>query len=470
MTGISEKKRIWGGRRGVAPISESKRVWGWWWFDWASQPYHTLLVTFVFGPFFASVAAAWFLGTGLDEKTAAAEAQALWSLALTISGLIIGFGAPLMGAMADSTGRRRPWILGFSILYVVGASALWFTQTDGSNMWAMLIAFGIGFIGAEFALIFVNSQLPGLVADDKVGKVSGSGFAFGYIGGLLALAIMLVLFVEQPGGQTLVGLEPGLGLLDGDTREGTRFVGPFTALWFAVFMIPYAFWVRDTGPAGHGSFRAAMQLLIRSVKNLVHKRSLSSFLLSSMFYRDALNGLYGFGGVYATLVLNWSIVTVGIFGIVSGLAAAVFSWLGGKLDARFGPKPVITAAILALTAVVAVILSMSRESIFGIPLAEASTLPDIIFFACGILIGGMGGTLQAASRTLMVRHADPAAPTESFGLYGLSGRATSFMAPAMIGLVTTWSGSARIGVSPLIGLFLLGLVLLLWVKPDGEKA
>ena len=90
-----------------------ERIWGWWWFDWASQPYHTLLVTFVFGPFFATVAAAWFMGTGLDEKAADAEAQALWSLALTITGLIIGFGAPIMGAMADSTGRRRPWILGF---------------------------------------------------------------------------------------------------------------------------------------------------------------------------------------------------------------------------------------------------------------------------------------------------------------------------------------------------------------------
>jgi UMF1 family MFS transporter len=112
---------------------------------------------------------------------------------------------------------------------------------------------------------------------------------------------------------------------------------------------------------------------------------------------------------------------------------------------------------------------MSREKIFGIPLAEGSKLPDIIFFACGVLIGGMGGALQSASRTMMVRHADPAAPTESFGLYGLSGRATAFMAPALIGLVTTVTGSARIGVSPLIGLFLLGLVLLIWVKPGGER-
>ena len=104
----------------------------------------------------------------------------------------------------------------------------------------------------------------------------------------------------------------------------------------------------------------------------------------------------------------------------------------------------------------------------GIPLSEGSQLPDILFFGCGMLIGGMGGVLQSASRTLMVRHSDPEAPTESFGLYGLSGRATAFIAPALIGIVTAMTESARIGVSPLIGLFLLGLVLLIWVKPDGE--
>ncbi len=453
----------------MAEISAKKRIWGWWWFDWASQPYHTLLVTFVFGPFFAVVAAAWFIGTGLDEKTADAEAQALWSLALTVTGLIIGFGGPIMGAMADSSGRRRPWIFGFSLMYVIGAAALWFTNPDGSNTWTMLTCFGIGFIGAEFALIFVNAQLPGLVPEEDVGKVSGSGFAFGYLGGLAALLIMLLVFVEQEGGKTLIGLDPGFGLLDAGAREGTRAVGPFTALWFALFMIPYVAWVRDRPTGNSISFSAALGIIAKALKSVVKKRSLGAFLLGSMFYRDALNGLYGFGGVYAALVLDWPIVLVGVFGIVALISSALFAWLGGKIDSAIGPKPVIFGAIVVLIGVVVVVLFMSREMIFGIPLAEGSTLPDIVFFACGVLIGGMGGALQSASRTMMVRHADPAAPTESFGLYGLSGRATAFMAPALIGLVTTVTGSARIGVSPLIGLFLLGLVLLIWVKPGGEK-
>ena len=456
----------------MAEISTRKRIWGWWFFDWASQPYHTLLVTFIFGPFFAGVAAEYYMSFGADGETAAAQAQSVWSLCLTVTGLIIGFGAPIIGALADTTGRRIPWIVAFSVMYVVGAGALWWTVPDGSTMWWMLAAFGFGFIGAEYALIFINSQLPDLGDASEVGEISGSGFAFGYVGGLVALAILLVFFVEQAGGKTIVGMDPAFGL-DAAQREGTRFVGPITALWFVIFMVPYFLWVRDPVRPSRGSgggFSEALQLLGKSIRGLKNRISLSAFLGSSMFYRDSLNGLYGFGGVYAKLVLHWELTSIGIFGIISGLSAAVFSWLGGKADKRFGPKPVIIVAIWVLIFVCITIVSMTRTQIYGIALPEGSTLPDMIFFGCGMLIGGMGGILQSASRSLMVRHADPEAPTESFGLYGLSGRATAFMAPMLIGMTTVWTGSARLGVSPVILLFAIGLVLLIWVKPEGDRA
>jgi UMF1 family MFS transporter len=393
----------------------------------------------------------------------------MWSWCLTVTGLIIGFGAPIIGAVADTTGKRLPWIVLFSLMYVAGAGAIWWMLPDGSNLWLGLVAFGIGFIGAEYALIFVNSQLPSLGTAEEIGDLSGSGFAFGYAGGVLSLIVMLTLFVEQSGGKTLLGLDPAFGL-DAAAREGTRFVGPFTALWFAVFMIPYFLWVRDTGPARRGrGIRDALGLLTRTIRGLRHRLSLSTYLGSSMFYRDALNGLYGFGGTYAILVLDWSITSVGIFGIVGAISAALFSWVGGKLDRRFGPKPVIIAAIWGLIAVCVTVVGMDRSQIFGVPLPEGSTLPDMVFFGCGVLIGGLGGTLQAASRTMMARHTDPAAPTENFGLYGLSGRATAFLAPGLIGLVTALTGSAQLGVSPVILLFVIGLVLLHWVNATGDQ-
>ncbi|MCV6585836.1 MAG: MFS transporter [Marinibacterium sp.] len=447
-----------------------RRIWGWFFFDWASQPYHTLLVTFVFGPYFASIAFDHYLASGLGESAAEAQAQALWARCLAITGLIIGFGAPLMGALADSSGRRVPWVFGFSVLYVLGAGALWFAYPEGTTLHAMLIAFGIGFIGAEYALIFTNSQLPSLGTDEEIGAISGSGFAFGYAGGFVALLIMLLVFVEQGDGKTLIGLDPAFGLLDAGAREGTRAVGPFSALWYVVFMIPYFLWVKDPpGAARSASVGSALAMLRDLLRSLLKRLSLSAYLGSSMFYRDALNGLYGFGGVYAALVLGWDIVQIGIFGIVALVSSVIFSWAGGRLDSRIGPKPVIIGAIVVLIAVCVVVVSMTRTQILGFALPDGSTLPDRVFFGCGMLIGGMGGVVQSASRSLMVRHSDPASPTEYFGLYGLSGRATAFVAPALIGVVTTATQNARLGITPIIFLFLIGLVLLVWVKPEGDR-
>ncbi|MBT5678763.1 MAG: MFS transporter, partial [Marinovum sp.] len=328
-----------------------KKLWGWYFFDWATQPYSTLMLTFVFGPFFATIASEVYMGSGLAEQAADAKAQSLWSLCLTIIGLIVGFGAPFMGAVADVTGRRLPWIVGFSILYIAGSMSLWWTQPDGSNMLWMLCAFGVGFIGAEFALIFTNAQLPSLGPTKLIGKISGTGFAFGYIGGLVSLVIMLLFFLEQPSGKTLFGIDPAFGL-DAAQREGTRFVGPLTAAWFLIFMIPYFRSVRDTpkDPSPDRVYQA-LGTLVETLKGLRHKISLSAYLGSSMFYRDALNGLYGFGGTYAVLVLNWELTYLGVFGIISIIAAALFCWVGGKIDAYTGPKPLIIITIWSLIAV-----------------------------------------------------------------------------------------------------------------------
>jgi UMF1 family MFS transporter len=450
-------------------ITARKKIWGWFFYDWASQPFHTLLMTFIFGPYFVIVASQYYLGLGLDEGLADANAQVVWSRCLAITGLIIGFGAPVLGALADTTGRRRPWIVSFSVIYLITASALWFTLPDGSNMWLMLSVFGICFIVAEYTYIFINAQLPSLGPISDVGKISGSAFGFGYAGGVLSLVIMLLFFVEQANGKTMVlEIDPLFGF-DATQKEGTRFVGPFVALWFAVFMIPYFLWVKEA-PSKGTKINVALGLanLRNSIQSLRHRKSLSAYLGASMLYRDALNGLYSFGGTYAVLVLNWNIVKLGQFGIIAAISAAFFSWLGGFSDRKYGPKLVIVVMAGILTIVCFVIVNTSLTHIFGMPLAEGSGLPDTVFYVCGVFIGGMGGILQSASRSLMVRHTTPEKATEGFGLYGLSGRATAFLAPTLIGIVTAVSGDARIGISPLVLLFVLGIILMYWVNPQGE--
>jgi UMF1 family MFS transporter len=195
-----------------------------------------------------------------------------------------------------------------------------------------------------------------------------------------------------------------------------------------------------------------------------------SYLASALVYRDALNALYGFGGVYASNVLGWSITQIGVFGILGVVAAVAASWFGGRLDRAFGPKPVILGAILVLIGVCTVIVGLTRESLFGIAIDPASGTSDVIFMVCGALIGAAGGPLQAASRTMLLRHTTPDRATEAFGIFALSGKVTSFVAPLLIAIVTQISGSARIGISPIIFLFIVGIILLIWVRPRGEMA
>jgi UMF1 family MFS transporter len=218
-----------------------------------------------------------------------------------------------------------------------------------------------------------------------------------------------------------------------------------------------------------GAVAKSLRDIIDMLKTLPENISLAAFLGSSMFYRDALNGLYFFGGIYAAGVLGWDIVSIGIFGIIAATAAGVFCIFGGFADKMFGPKPVIVWCVFTLLIVCIGVVGMSRESFMGIPLAEDSTLPDRMFMFFGATIGAAGGILQAASRTMVVYQADPEDMTKAFGLYALAGRATAFLAPFAIGIATTVSGSQRIGISPVILLFLIGLCLMFWVRPERSK-
>lgn len=443
----------------MAP-SHRKRIWGWFFFDWASQPYNTLILTFIFGPYIAEL-----LGSGSD-------AQAAWGFGVAAAGVIIAICAPILGAIADTGGSRMKWIWVFSVMYVVGAAGVWIADPSDFNLILVLVLFGLGLIGMEFATVFTNSMLPDLGTKEEIGSISGNGWAFGYVGGLFALVIMLLLFAESATtGKTMLGIDPLFGL-DAAAREGTRFVGPLTAIWYIVFMIPFFLWVRDPRAvkAPKGAVKAALGDLGRTIKSLPGRTSLFAYLGSSMFYRDGLNGMYVFGGIYAAGVLGWSVIDTGIFGILAIITGAIFAWLGGRADKAYGPKPVIAVCIIVLTLVAISIVFVSRSSVFGVAVDEASRLPDIAFYVLGALIGAAGGALQSASRTMMVHQADPARITEAFGLYALSGKATSFLAPFLIGVVTLATGSQQIGVTPLIGLFLVGLIMLFWVRPEGDHA
>jgi UMF1 family MFS transporter len=448
-------------------------IWGWMLFDWAQQPFHTLIITFVFAPYFASAVA-----------PDAARGQELWGLATGIGGLAIALSSPVLGAIADATGPRKPWIFVFSVIGVLACASLWFAAPGGGHVGLVLLAVALAVFGMEFAAVFNNAMMPDLVPRAELGRLSGSAWGLGYVGGLLSLVLVLGFMAAQPDtGRTLLGLEPIFGL-DAAAREGDRAAGPLTGLWYALFVLPMFLFTPDAPRrrAATGAIREGLGRLGATLKRLPGERSYFSFLLSSMFYRDALNALYAFGGIYAAGVLSWSITQIGLFGILANVTGALGAWLGGRMDRRFGPKLVVSVSIVVLTMCALLVISTTREELLFMPIsgAGASSLPDIAFFVAGAFIGAAGGSIQAASRTLLVDQVSRERVTEAFGLYALSGKATTFIGPFAIAIATGYFASEafgfsvedaqRLGVTPILALFLIGLVLLPFVKSRHQEA
>ena len=203
------------------------KVYSWMLFDWACQPIHTLIATFIFGPYFVQAV--------VDNPV---EGQALIGMAVTVSGVVVAIFSPILGAVADQTQKRKPWILVFSVFFVICTFCLWYSEPNLENTFWVLFAYTVAFIAADFSTVFTNAMMPSLEKPEKLGKLSGSGWGLGYLGGLISLIIMLGLFVEQESSLTLLGSKPALGL-DPSEREGTRIVGPLTALWYVIFIIPF---------------------------------------------------------------------------------------------------------------------------------------------------------------------------------------------------------------------------------------
>jgi len=440
-------------------------IWGWILFDWATQPFHTLVFTFVFAPYFAAFVAP-------DP----AKGQELWGLATGIGGLLIALTSPILGAFADATGPRKPLIFIFSLIGVVACASLWFATPGMENLTPVLIAVMLAVFGMEYAAVFNNAMMPDLVPRAELGRLSGTAWGFGYIGGLVSLVLVLGFMAVPPGStHTLFGFEPILGL-DPATHEGDRASGPLTALWYMVFVLPMFLFTPDQPRKNiSGAISKALRQLGQTLRSLPSQRSYFSFLISSMFYRDALNALYAFGGIYAAGVLNWTIVQIGIFGILANITGAIGAWAGGRADRAFGPKAVVTGSTLILILCCMMVMSTTDDEVLFVAVAGTSNLPDIIFYIAGGLIGAAGGSIQAASRTLLVDQVPRERVTEAFGLYALSGKATSFIGPLAVAAATAWFSSnafspetaQRMGVTPILALFVLGLVLLPFVR--GEK-
>ena len=303
-------------------------VISWIFFAWAAEPFFTLITTFVFAPYFATHVAS-------DP----ASGQALWGFATAAAGLMIALMSPVLGAIADASGRRKPWIAAFGALLVIGSCLMWFGKPgDVSVIPPLLLAYGIATIGVEFATVFNNAMMPTLVPPDEIGRLSGTGWATGYVGGILSLILVLGFLAASPEtGRTLFGFMPLFGL-DPVTHQGDRITGPLTGIWFIIFVLPM-FLLTPDYPAKRRiseALREGLTELRQTLAELPKQKSMAAFLLANMIYTDGLVSLFAFGGIYAAGTFGWNTIQIGTFGILLAIAGTFGAWLGGKLDDKLG--------------------------------------------------------------------------------------------------------------------------------------
>src|SRR6202045_3469570 len=456
MAVITSDSRIAGMQPTYPPRSA---VISWIFFDWAAQPYFTLITTFVFAPYFATHVA-----------SEPASGQALWGFATAAAGLVIALMSPVLGAIADAGGRRKPWIAALGALLVIGSCLMWFGRPgDVSVVPPLLLAYGIATIGVEFATVFNNAMMPSLVPPDQIGRLSGTGWATGYVGGILSLILVLGFLAASPEtGRTLFGLTPLFGL-DPVSHQGDRITGPLTGIWFIVFVLPM-FLLTPDYPAKRPwreALREGLRDLRHTLAELPRHRPMAAFLLANMIYTDGLVSLFAFGGIYAAGTFGWNTIQIGTFGILLAIAGTFGAWLGGKLDDKLGPKRVISGSMLILLASIVAILLVDKDSILFVKVAAAapggalfSGAAERAYLVLGCLIGAAGGPLQAASRTLLIHMAPKDRIAQYFGLFALTGKVTSFVGPLLIGVVTAATESQKAGMAVLVPFFAMGLVLL----------
>jgi UMF1 family MFS transporter len=438
-------------------------VISWIFFAWAAEPFFTLITTFVFAPYFATHVAS-------DP----ARGQSLWGFATAAAGLTIALLSPVLGAIADASGRRKPWIAAFGAMLVIGSCLMWFGRPGEPAVIApLLVAYAIATIGVEFATVFNNAMMPTLVPPNQIGRLSGTGWATGYVGGILSLILVLGFLAASPEtGRTLFGLAPLFGL-DPVSHQGDRITGPLTGIWFIIFVLPM-FLLTPDYPARRRlreALRQGLSELKQTLAELPRQESIAAFLLANMIYTDGLVSLFAFGGIYAAGTFGWNTIQIGTFGIILATAGTLGAWLGGKLDDRLGPKQVIAGSMMILLLAIVAILLVDKETILFMkvtPPAPGGALfasaAERAYLLLGCLIGAAGGPLQAASRTLLIRLAPKDRIAQYFGLFALTGKVTSFVGPLLIGAITAVTESQKAGMAVLVLFFVAGLALLRRVR------
>jgi MFS transporter, UMF1 family len=431
---------------------KKKAIAGWCFYDWAMSAFNTIILTFVFGVYVTK-------GIAIDPNAASAA----WAMTLGAAGAVVAILSPILGAVADRGGTIKPWLACLTAVATVATAALWFAKPDPVFLpWALFFV-GLGVIAFELANVFYNAMLPRISPAAYWGRVSGWGWGLGYFGGLLALVACLVLLLQAE--------RPLFGLLTRQEAEPVRATALLTALWYAVFSLPLFLWVRESRVAARPPMRQAISEglagLLGTLRALPRQPNLLRFFAASALWREGINTITAFGGIYAGIVFGMTEERLIVFAIVlnaaAGLGAIAFGWL----DDGLGVKPTLIIALLGLVAATMFMLVVGTPWWAwaphpGLPLDFTSDQQWLLIG--GLALGCFFGPAQASARALMARLTPTGYENEYFGLYALTGRAAGVIGPLLYGAAVATFSSQRAGMATALAMLVFGLVGLFAVR------
>jgi UMF1 family MFS transporter len=418
--------------------ANTRAVWSWAFYDFANSAFATLVVTFIYAAYFTQVIAP-------DPISG----TALWSWAVTATALVVALAAPLLGAIADRAGIRKPLIVVLTTITVIACVAL-YPVLPGQVALALSI-FVVANICFELALALYNAFLPDIAPPDRIGRISGYGWGLGYVGGLLVLVVALVTLIQPE--------TPWFGF-SREAGENIRATNLLVAVWFAVFSLPLLLWVRENRKQVSADGKSVLSASFRQFKSTFREirshRQIVRLLFARLFYNDGLVTVFAFGGIYAAGTFGFSVQEILVFGIVLNVAAGLGAVTIGHLDDMLGGKRTIQLSLLGLIA----------ASLLAVIAPDRTWL-----WTAGLLIGIFVGPTQSASRSLMARMVPDDKTNEFFGFFAFSGKATAFLGPLLLGILTAVFGTQRAGIAIVVVFFILGLILLAGVDEEaGIKA
>jgi MFS transporter, UMF1 family len=413
-------------------------IGAWALYDWADSSFNTVIGTFVFSVYFARAV--------YGDET---QGAAVWGYAMAVAGFFIAVGSPVLGAIADRAGPRKPWIAVFMVVCVAATALLWFAEPDTAFVALTLVLAVVATIAHNMGQVFYNAMLPDVAPPGKAGRLSGWAWGLGYAGGLGALAVCLLLLVLPD--------DPAFGL-GTENAANIRATALVTALWFFVFALPMLAFTGDRPSAAlgvRGAVRAGLAQLAGTVTRLRHQRPLVLFLIASAVYRDGLATLFAVGGLFAAGAFGMDFREILIFAIGLNVTAAGGSWLFAALTDRVGAKRMVLSGLAGLI-------------VFGTAILFVTDW--MAFLVLALILGLFIGPAQSASRVIMAKLAPPAMMTEMFGLYTMTGKAIAFVGPLGFGLLTDIFDSQRAGLTVILAMWLVGAALLLLVRVPARDA